>query len=792
MYKYVIFALLYFGIQNTLCAQNKVFIKINSRSNQPFPKVNLEINTNRKIITSDTVLFENLSSGDYHFVVSAKNHQSIDTLISIENDIKINFDLIALIDEVVIESNQLRSDATSVRSTISQRKINENSHQNLGDILKEISGISTLKTGSSIVKPVINGLHSSRILILNQNVRMEDQQWGLEHAPNLDINSGETIKVYKGAQSLQFGGDAIGGVIILENKTTFAVDSIFGKTIFTAQSNGKGATLTSNLNRNYQSGWHWNIQGTLKYLGDFNSPDYILSNTGNREKNFSTSLGFQNENYKISAFLSLYDAEIGILKSSHIGNITDLANAINSGSPSVVNDFTYNIDSPKQNVKHYLGKINFYKYFTDSDKLQLQYSFQLNDRKEYDIRRNSENSKPSLDLNLITNGFQADYEKTISDNINVKFGTQFNIQNNKANTNTGVRPLIPDYDKHDLGIYGISTFKISNKTILESGLRYDYSKIDAIKFYLKSRWNERRYDQDFEQFIIGDFVNQWKTNPVFEYQNISASIGVKHTISKKYNIYLNWGFTNRNPNPSELFSDGLHHSTGQIELGDLRLKKETSNRFTTTFVYNSDHFLLEVSPFLNQMENYIFLQPTGIQQNIRGVFPVWEYQQTTARLIGFDADFNWKINKNWNYKSGFAYVKGKDLNKNNSLIDMPSKNWKNAIMFELEKWNQLKIELKNEIVFTQKEFPNNDFMVEIPKDGAIVPTLIKISQPPKGYQLWDFSTRLNVYSNQNIEAELGFMIQNLFNTTYRDYLNRNRFYTDEIGRNFLLQLKINY
>jgi iron complex outermembrane receptor protein len=36
------------------------------------------------------------------------------------------------------------------------------------------------------------------------------------------------------------------------------------------------------------------------------------------------------------------------------------------------------------------------------------------------------------------------------------------------------------------------------------GLRYDYSRVDAAKFYLKSRWEERGYAAEFADFIVGE------------------------------------------------------------------------------------------------------------------------------------------------------------------------------------------------------------------------------------------------------------------------------------------------
>jgi iron complex outermembrane receptor protein len=63
--------------------------------------------------------------------------------------------------------------------------------------LTEIAGVSSLKTGSSVVKPVINGLFGSRVPVINNNVRLEDQEWGTEHAPNFDVNA--AVTVIKGA-----------------------------------------------------------------------------------------------------------------------------------------------------------------------------------------------------------------------------------------------------------------------------------------------------------------------------------------------------------------------------------------------------------------------------------------------------------------------------------------------------------------------------------------------------------------------------------------------------------------
>jgi len=43
-----------------------------------------------------------------------------------------------------------------------------------------------------------------------------------------------------------------------------------------------------------------------------------------------------------------------------------------------------------------------------------------------------------------------------------------------------------------------------------------------------------------------------------------------------------------------------------------------------------------------------------------------------------------------------------------------------------------------------------------------------------------------------MKVNLAFTINNLLNTPYRENLNRLRYFADEIGRNFIIQLKFNY
>jgi iron complex outermembrane receptor protein len=779
----------------TFCfSQNTVSGKISTPDGKPLSGSHIHIGT--KTISADAFgnyLIKRLPEGIAPVFVSYIGFQSVDTLVNIVGNQVLNFTLkenLSQLQEVVIRKKANTLNKSLVEQKIKEETIDKYSNQTLGDLLKEVAGVSSLKTGSSVVKPVINGLFGSRVPVINNNVRLEDQEWGTEHAPNFDVNAAGKITVIKGASGLQYGGDAVGGLIVIE-PVSVRKDTLFGKTILNLASNGRGGSLSSSLHKGNGKGWSWNALGTFKYMGDKEAPDYVLSNSGNREANFSGDLKFTGKQQDVSVYYSFYNTTIGILSASHTGNVNDLYNSITNNIPSVVNDFTYTIKNPKQKVQHHLAKINYNYYFDETASLAIQYSFQFNNRREFDLRRGDFSEVAALDLALTTHAVNLDYKKSLHD-WNIKTGVNASFQNNFANPATGIRPLIPNFDRVEFGTYGIVSYDLSDSFSVDTGLRYDYSRVDAAKFYLKSRWEERGYDTEFADFIVGEQGNQWLTKPSFTFHNVSASAGFHKEFTTNLNWYSNISLAMRNPNPSEFFSDGLHHSTGIIELGDLALDKEVAVKLSTTVQQKWSNFSLEVNPFINSIRNFMFLRPVGFESTIRGAFPVWEYQQTNARLVGIDVQTHWELSDKWQHDFALAYVNGRDLSNKESLIDIPPLNLSNKIQYSKREWHDLKLELKSEIVLRQNQFPNNNFLTNIVVNNELTPVLVDISTPPAGYQLLHFYSEMKFKTFGKSNTTLAFSVQNILNTKYRDYLNRQRFFADEMGRNFQIQLKFNY
>ena len=89
---------------------------------------------------------------------------------------------------------------------------------NIIDIIAKQPGISQITTGSGISKPVIRGLGYNRVLVVNDGIRQEGQQWGDEHGVEIDAQNIHSVEILKGPASLIYGSDAMAGVLIFHDK----------------------------------------------------------------------------------------------------------------------------------------------------------------------------------------------------------------------------------------------------------------------------------------------------------------------------------------------------------------------------------------------------------------------------------------------------------------------------------------------------------------------------------------------------------------------------------------------
>jgi iron complex outermembrane receptor protein len=737
--------------------------------------------------------FQNLCEGKYKVRVQYLGYEDVEFSLSIKGEVNRIIrlkELVTELNEVVIQHHD---DSHTEHATnfvrLDERQLAESAGKSLGESLKEIPGVNTIQTGPGIFKPVIHGIHSQRILILNHGLRQEGQQWGAEHAPEIDPFIASSIIVIKDASAIKYGTDALGGVIVV-NPPELPYKAGLGGTLNTVlQSNSRSATVSGMLEggiRNHD-GWGWRLQGTAKRTGDFSTPGYALTNSGVKELNFSAATGYHKENAGFDIFFSHFQTAIGILKGTSISSYDDLVHAMEREPPQYTTDFSYKISEPRQEVSHNLLKLNGHVR-TDQGEWRLQYGFQNNNRKEFDIRIGDLSSIPALNLQLNTHTLDAEWETVHNDKRTISFGMNSMFQNNRNIYGTKRIPFIPNFNSLSGGIFGTTKLYLDNVTV-DLGARYDY----------------RHYD------VSGrDFKNSlYHAN--LDFHNASLTAGATILLSKKQELDISISSAWRPPHVAELYSIGTHQSAAANEYGlllndssevqDIKnssFKVEQALKWVTTYHRHWKKFKIEISPYANYIFNYIYLRPIGLTKTVRGTLPALKYFQTDALFLGLDITGTVEAGRYIKVMPKASLLRASDEREQGYLVNIPSNRYEVAIRYERPVFSLFRnFYLESKIKYTARQVRaprviSPQQFKEAEENGIDIleedSPIFDFKAAPSEYWLWNLAAGVSV-KKQKVQYDFRVASENTLNQTYREYTNRFRYYANDLGRNIIFSVK---
>ena len=636
--------------------------------------------------------------------------------------------------------------------------LEERRGQTLGETLESLPGVSSLTTGPAVSKPVLRGVHSARVLVLNAGITQEGQQWGGDHAPEIDPFSPARIEVLKGAASVQYGAGAIGGVIRIEPPELPVDPGVGGRintNLFSNNKQGAGSVLVQGALRQL-AGLKWRVQGSLRRAGDARAPEHVIRNSGFDERDYSVALGLTTDRVDTEAYFSHFGTWIGIFKGAHIGNTTDLRRIIERGDPRIEGSFTYEIGDPRQRVDHDLLSVRSLVRFEGMGNLELRYGQQYNRREEWDahVRSGRAPTRPGFDMGLQTHSGDIVYQHRNFGGWYGKIGVSGMRQENRR-FSTGF--LIPDFLAYNFGAYAMESWT-NGKTTLETGLRYDY------------RWTEIYSN-------AGRRASEIVEGGILTYRNVTGVLGLIHEMTPTLAVAANIGRAWRPPGVNELYSHGVHHGTAQFEIGDKELESESSLNTDLTLRYRGDKGRGELGLFRSSYRNFISLLPADqLVLTIRGAFPKFTYVQSDAVIQGFDGYLEYDLTRYVGTYLSASLVRGRNTADDQPLYQMPSTRFIAGLDFRLPSTGRLLeagIGFKGRFVMRQEDFPEGIDYVE----------------PSAGYNLFDVNLHAELaVADQPVRMQIG--VHNLFNKRYRDYLSRFRYFIDNPGRNVTISLSV--
>ena len=662
------------------------------------------------------------------------------------------------LNEAVVNGQRVMHTQNAVFRTLGAAEISKNLGGTFAEMLSQVSGVSMIQTGATIAKPVVNGMYGNRLLIMNNGVRQQGQQWGVDHAPELDANTAGRITVVKGAEGVRYGSEALGGVVLMEGQLLpYGQRKLMGKLSGLYGTNGRKFAFTQQLSQGFPllgGNAAWRIQGTYVNGGDRSTGSYLLNNTGVREMNGSMTFGWRNPQWELQGYYSLFSTEIGVLYSAQMGDESLLRERIKIGQPVNFYPWTRQIDYPHQKVQHHVAKVEAKYTFSNGSRLSLQSAFQHDDRREYNQRRNYRSMVPTLDLRLNNAQTDVQWKHTYAEHWSSEVGAFYGTINNYNEPGTGVVPIIPNYSQQNLGVFGIQKYT-GRDWGAELGARADRQTLDA-----------RGKD------IFGEDYGG-----LSHYTNFTYSAGAHYHLLPQLDVLSNLGTAWRAPHVHELYSYGVEQSSGLFARGDSTLRPEVSAKWVTSLRFNTPRFSASVDAYLQWIDNYIYDEPTKeVITMVAGAYPVFQYRSANAFFRGFDADFSATLFPKLRYALSGSMVWANETKTNRMLPYIPSFRTTQSLSWKIGDWGHLHdihAKVIHRFVAKQHRF---DAKADL------------IDHTPPAYQLWGAEVSANFVLRNGHHLHLLLTAANIFNLTYREYTNRFRYYAHDLGRDMRLML----
>ncbi|MBA2249470.1 MAG: TonB-dependent receptor [Chitinophagaceae bacterium] len=603
----------------SLHAQNELRGSVHSKNdNKPLPGVSVyfpDLKTGAISGSDGGYVIKNITSGTYLVEASLIGYRSHAENIVVKGAVAYNFDMATSayeLDEVLVtgvsSATQSRKNPVS-SATLSQTSLLQNAATNIIDAINILPGVSQITVGPAISKPVIRGLGYNRVLVINDGIRQEGQQWFDEFGIEADDNSVNRVEVLKGPASLSYGSDAIAGVINFLPPPSLPEGSVKANILANYQTNNGLYNNAISLAGNTK-GFTWDLLYNNKMAHDYkNKYDGYVWNSAYGENDLKGIFGI-NKSWGFSrVIVSMFNLNLGIVegaRDSATGKFTAHYLAFN-GEDSLVLADENKYKAYKfypvihQHVRHY--KVVWDNSFRAGAgriiaRLGLQENFrqEANDITKGDIYNNY--------FFLRTVNYDLQYLLPEKNMWQISFGVNGMQQSSE---DRGILYMIPEYNLFDAGVFGIAK-KTFNKLTFSGGLRFD---------------DRRFHGKDL--FVDADGVRQTTpdansihrfTDYHSDFSGFSGSAGVTYDFSKSVYGKFNAARGFRAPSAPESGSNGIHDGTPFYEIGDPNLKAENSLQFDATLGVISDDFDGEINAFRNQINNYIF--PVKLESVIGG------------------------------------------------------------------------------------------------------------------------------------------------------------------------------
>lgn len=642
-------------------------------------------------------------------VVDAQQKESADTTV-----LKLN--------EVVLTAQRKPQQNLLVPysvNTLGRKEMDDYQFRTTPEAMMAMNGVFVQKTNHGGGSAFLRGVTGNQTLILVDGIRLNNAIF--RYGPNQYLNTVDAysiskIEVAKGTGSVQYGTDAIGGVInLISNSPRFASD----KSSFKAKAVAK-----------YMTG---DMEKTLRGELGYSSKRFALL-TGISRRNFGDIIGGDTTGKQAPSGYDewAFDVKATFLLQQNI-QLTLASQFLQQQHVPVyhkvrLENFSLNEMDPQQRLLSY-ARLHVKGRSALVKETEITFSFQQGIEGRNSLKNGSTALRKEKDR-IKTAGVTADFLSVFGKRWSANSGIEIysdkvnstrediNTQTNSAASKRGLYPDNSTYGNYSL--YSLHHLRFG-KWMVDGGLRFNTFKIN----------------------ITDTTLGGVKISP-------SALVGnasLMYSINKLQTVYVSSSSGYRAPNVDDMGTLGIVDFRYEVPTADL--KPEKSQHTELGYKFQSKKISATFAAYYMHLSDII----TRVKEEgqIISGYPVYKKENTEAAFIkGFETELNAEVIQHVYFSGGISYAYGQSLSRAEPMRRIPPFNGRATGSYRRSKW------------FTTVEFQFASKQVRLAQ-GDKDDNRIGVN----GTADWQV---LNIYGGYKV-APFSFNIglQNLFNKDYRTH-----------------------
>nr|WP_321440501.1 TonB-dependent receptor [uncultured Hyphomonas sp.] len=554
--------------------------------------------------------------------------------------------------------DRLEGELIGNATAIGREGIIETLGPTLGDTLDRQPGVSTTFFGQGASRPVLRGLGAERVQVLTNGIGVIDVSAASpDHQAAADGIDAEKIEILRGPAALAYGGQAIGGVVNV-------IDGLLPETLpekpvsvdlLGAYNSVSEGTELSGRFQGVQGPFVLTLTASQRDFNDYDIPGMAESARQHAAEEAEEGEAHEEEEHAD-----------GTVENSFVNTNTY------AGGLSWVGDNAFlGVAVRRQEAQYGLPGAAHEHGDEDGDEGEGEAHGEENpfidlEQTRYDLRGGIK----------LDNGFlkeitgtvsQADYEHTEFEAPGEP-GTVYKTDGTEARVEAS----------HELGrVKGAFGLQYSDKTLDAFGDEAFITKTDSENIgaflYETMEWDNgfgleggARIEQVTRDNISGDT----------DFDLFSASLGAHHHWDNGWFVGLQASHTERAPNESELYANGLHLATEQYEVGDINLDKEKGLNLEATARWESEQASFGINLYRTEFDGFVYLAPGALDgETVVEDLPVYQFLQQDATFTGAEIYGEaympaGLLNADWTLDGGIDVVSG-ELDDGGNVPYMP-------------------------------------------------------------------------------------------------------------------------